>query len=192
MALAYANIKVELREISLRDRPQSLYEVSSKGTVPVLITSDSLVIDESLDIMLWSLKQKENQTWLINNSEIDFINVHDIEFKKWLDRYKYHDRYPDYSKEYYRDKCSEILSTYEDRLSHTKYFMRDDISIIDIAIFPFIRQFANVDLDWFQNEYVKLASWLNKILDSVLFKRIMKKYDLWDSSKKVIEDFSID
>ena len=184
MALAYANIKVELREISLRDRPQSLYEVSSKGTVPVLITSDSLVIDESLDIMLWSLKQKENQTWLINNSEIDFINVHDIEFKNRLDRYKYHDRYPDYSKEYYRDKCSEILSTYEDRLSHTKYFMRDDISIIDIAIFPFIRQFANVDCKWFENNYIYIKTWFKNISSSNLFKSVMHKYDTWDESQE--------
>ena len=189
MALAYANIKVELREISLRDRPQPLYEVSSKGTVPVLVTSDSLVIDESLDIMLWSLKQKENQTWLIDNSEIDFINVHDLEFKKWLDRYKYHDRYPDYSKEYYRDKCSKILSTYEDRLSHTKCFMRDDISIIDIAIFPFIRQFANVDYNWFENNYIYIKKWFENISSSNLFKSVMYKYDTWDESQnsKIID-----
>ena len=72
MALAYADIKVELREISLRDRPRELYEVSSKGTVPVLITTDNSVIDESLEIMIWSLKCKENQTWLINESNAEF------------------------------------------------------------------------------------------------------------------------
>ena len=73
MALSYSDIEVELREISLRDRPQSLYDVSSKGTVPVIVTNDNLVIDESLDIMVWSLNQNKNQTWLVDNSEIEFI-----------------------------------------------------------------------------------------------------------------------
>ena len=67
MALAYTNVKVEIREISLRNRPKELYEVSQKGTVPVLITIDGLVIDESLEIMLWTLKNNLNQTWLIKN-----------------------------------------------------------------------------------------------------------------------------
>ena len=73
MALAYTNVKVEIREISLRNRPKELYEVSQKGTVPVLITIDGLVIDESLEIMLWTLKNNSNQTWLTenHNEEID-------------------------------------------------------------------------------------------------------------------------
>ena len=75
MALAYTNVKVEIREISLRNRPKELYEVSQKGTVPVLITIDGLVIDESLEIMLWTLKNNLNQTWLIknHNKEIEMI-----------------------------------------------------------------------------------------------------------------------
>ena len=103
MALAYTNIDVELREISLRDRPKELYDVSSKATVPVLITLDGLVIDESLDIMLWSLKNNSNQTWLPEDhkTEFDMIGKNDIVFKKWLDRYKYHDRYPENSKEFF-------------------------------------------------------------------------------------------
>ena len=93
MALTYTNVKVEIREISLRNRPEELYQVSKKGTVPVLITTDGLVIDESLEIMLWTLKNNLNQTWLIenNNEEIEMINRNDVLFKKWLDRYKYHD-----------------------------------------------------------------------------------------------------
>ena len=113
MALGYASINVELREISLRDRPKELYKASKKGTVPVLITVDGLVIDESLEIMLWTLKNNLNQTWLIenDNEEIEMINRNDVLFKKWLDRYKYNDRYPENSKEYYQKKCDENLSS---------------------------------------------------------------------------------
>ena len=182
MALAYTNIEVELREISLRDRPQALYNVSQKGTVPVLITNDDIIIDESLDIMLWSLKNDKDQTWLSKNSnkEIELININDTTFKKWLDRYKYHDRYPENSKDYYRDKCATILSEYDKQLCNTKYLLRDETSITDIAIFPFIRQFANVDYQWFENNYTYLTNWLKNISDSNLFKSIMEKYNTWN------------
>ena len=182
MALAYTDVQVEVREISLQNRPEELYEVSKKGTVPVLITIDGLVIDESLEIMLWTLKNNLNQTWLIENHdrEIEMINKNDILFKKWLDRYKYHDRYLENSKEYYRENCSNILLGYENQLNTTKYLLRDEISIADIAVFPFVRQFANVDYQWFENNYTKLTFWLEKICTSTLFLSVMKKYDVWN------------
>jgi len=191
MALTYTNVKVEIREISLRNRPEELYQVSKKGTVPVLITTDGLVIDESLEIMLWTLKNNLNQTWLIenNNEEIEMINRNDILFKKWLDRYKYHDRYPGNSKKYYRKKCDDILSEYENQLNNTKYLIRDSISVIDIAIFPFIRQFANVDYQWFENNYTKLTVWLEDICSSNLFIQIMKKYEMWDRKNMIISNY---
>ena len=188
MALAYTDVQVEIREISLQNRPEELYEVSKKGTVPVLITINDLVIDESLEIMLWTLKNNLNQTWLIenHNKEIEMINRNDILFKKWLDRYKYHDRYLENSKEYYKKKCSDILSDYENQLNNTKYFLRDSISIVDIAIFPFVRQFANVDYQWFENNYIKLTPWLEEICSSNLFVQIMKKYEIWNDKNKSI------
>ena len=183
MALAYTNIKVEVREISLRDRPMELYQASKKGTVPVLITPDGLVIDESLEIMLWTLKNNSDQTWLTenHNQEIEMINRNDILFKKWLDRYKYHDRYPENPKKYYRTKCDDILSEYEKQLNKTKHLLRDSVSIADISIFPFIRQFANVDYEWFKNNYTKLTVWLEDICLSDLFIQIMKKYEIWNN-----------
>jgi len=183
MALSYTDIKVEIREISLKNRPQELYEASKKGTVPVLITLDGLVIDESLGIMLWALKNNLNQTWLRqnHNKEIEMINRNDILFKKWLDRYKYHDRYPENSKKYYRNKCDDILSDYENQLNNTKYISRSSISIADIGIFPFVRQFANVDYKWFEDNYVKLTAWLENICSSNLFIQIMKKYEIWSN-----------
>ena len=188
MALVYTGIQVEVREISLQNRPEELYAVSKKGTVPVLITIDGLVIDESLEIMLWTLKNNLNQTWLIenHNKEIEMIDRNDISFKKWLDRYKYHDKYPESSKEHYRKNCSDILSDYENQLNNTKYFLRDSISIADIAIFPFVRQFANVDYQWFENNYNKLRSWLKEISSSNLFIQIMKKYEMWNNKNKSI------
>jgi len=190
MALAYADVKVEIREISLQNRPEELYEASKKGTVPVLITTDGVVIDESLEIMLWTLKNNLNQTWLIENhdEEMGMINRNDILFKKWLDRYKYHDRYPENPKKHYRKKCDDILLGYENQLNNTKYLSRESISIADISIFPFIRQFANVDYQWFENNYTKLTAWLDDICSSNLFIQIMKKYEIWNSKNMIISN----
>ena len=188
MALAYTNVKVEIREISLRNRPRELYQASKKGTVPVLITTDGLVIDESLEIMLWTLKNNSDQTWLTenHNEEIGMINRNDILFKKWLDRYKYYDRYPENTKKYYRKKCDNILNQYEVQLNNTKYLLRDSISIADISIFPFIRQFANVDYKWFENNYTELTVWLENICSSDLFVQIMKKHEMWDKKNIIL------
>ena len=190
MALAYTDTKVEIREISLKNRPEELYQASKKGTVPVLITADSSIIDESLEIMLWTLKNNLNQTWLMENDkeEMEMISRNDILFKKWLDRYKYHDRHPENPKEYYRKKCSEILYDYEDQLNNTKYFLRDSMSIADIAIFPFVRQFANVDYQWFEKNYTKLTVWLEDICSSNLFIQIMKKYEMWNNKDMIISN----
>tara|TARA_Y100001960_G_C14497097_1_gene739641 strand:+ start:188 stop:790 length:603 start_codon:yes stop_codon:yes gene_type:complete len=194
MALAYSNITVELREISLKDRPPELYEVSKKGTVPVLITKDNIVIDESLEIMLWALKNNISQTWLSENyksKELEKINFNDTVFKKWLDGYKYHDRHPENSKEYYRKKCHDILFEYDMQLSKTKYMISDVINLVDIALFPFIRQFANVDYVWFEESFVNIDLWLRKIVNSNLFIAVMDKYKVWSKTdEKLIVNFN--
>ena len=181
MALVYTEISFELREISLKNRPKELYRASKKGTVPVLITSDNLVIDESLEIMLWSLENNSKQQWLKDNynQDLDIINNNDTEFKKWLDRYKYHERYTEQPKIYYRDECCKILDIYENKLIDYQYILKNSIGLVDIAVFPFIRQFANVDHDWFNDYYNKLPSWLEKISSSELFTQVMKKNELW-------------
>ena len=186
MALAYTDIQIEIREISLKDRPQELYHISPKGTVPVLVIDDKTIIEESLDIITWSLKTKDNQTWLGKNpsKEMSLITTNDTTFKKWLDRYKYHDKYPENSKESYRDKCDIILSEYENKLGNTQYLLRNETSIADIAIFPFIRQFSNVDYKWFEDNYTYLKKWLEDISSSNLFISVMYKYDTWDSTNQ--------
>ncbi len=184
MALAYTKLKIEIREISLKDRPPELYKSSKKGTVPVLITTDNIVIDESLDIILWSLNECVDQKWLPRDcsQELKIIKKNDNEFKKWLDRYKYHDRYPDKSKKFYRKKCGTFLNDYEIQLSKSKYLSGNQFNIVDVCIFPFVRQFANVDIIWFENEYKNISFWLSEICNSLLFKAVMKKNDLWQSS----------
>ena len=122
MALSHAKVKVEIREISLKNRPQDLYNISPKGTVPVLQLINQTVIDESLDIMLWCLKKYNS--CLINielNKQLEIILINDEKFKYWLDHYKYFDRYPDQSQKTYQKKCDFFLNIYEQKLSNSLY-----------------------------------------------------------------------
>ena len=190
MALSEAKITIELREILLNNRPKELYQISKKGTVPVLKVND-LVIDQSIDIMRWAIEQS-NLKWLDENREkqLNDININDTDFKYWLDRYKYHDRYPNNNKEYYMKKGTEILEKYEKQLEYTKFLSGNNIGLSDVAIFPFIRQFCNVDSDWFMNNYNILSEWLSTFLESELFLSTMDKYDIWEnSSEKLILKF---
>ena len=178
MALAYSEITVDLREISLKNRPKSLYEVSKKGTVPVLCINDNKVIDESLDIMLWSLKNKDSNGWINNNldSQLEIIENNDTQFKHWLDKYKYFDRYPEKNRDYYRDRCNDFLVQINDMLMKNKFLMSDSLALVDIAIFPFIRQFSNVDQKWLYVNYENIFIWLEGLLKSELFISVMNKY----------------
>jgi len=178
MALTQINQTLELREILLSNRPKQLYKISTKGTVPVLILQSGKVIDESLDIMLWCFDQKDNQ--LNYKSQLEYIKIIDDDFKYWLDHYKYHDRFPKYSMEYYRDKCAEILFQFENLLEKTPFFNSgNEMQITDMAIFPLIRQFIHVDMDWFFSVFQALTEWYQRIHISPIFISVMEKYDFW-------------
>tara|TARA_Y100001970_G_C14110573_1_gene790628 strand:- start:685 stop:1260 length:576 start_codon:yes stop_codon:yes gene_type:complete len=186
MVLSKAAITIELREISLKNRPQELYNISDKGTVPVLKV-DNLVLDESLDIMNWAIKYSNLNLLDYNeNNQLAMITNNDYKFKPWLDKYKYHSRFPENTKEYYREKATEILDIYETILKSNKYLIGDKIGLADIAIFPFVRQFAYVDINWFNENYKFLTYWLNKLIESSLFNSVMGKYQVWDSSSNGI------
>ena len=173
-------VSVELREVLLNERPQSLYQISSKGTVPVLLLKDGKVLNESLDIMRWAIKQGEQKLYEDKlNEQNQLIKYNDTKFKYWLDKYKYHVRYLEHSREYYQRKCSKTLSEYDMRLRGNAYLMGDRIRLADIAIFPFIRQCANVDQNWFNNKYPNLNQWLEIWKQSQLFKSVMMKYNQW-------------
>ena len=180
MVLSYMEVSVELREVLLNERPQSLYKISSKGTVPVLLLKDGKVLDESLDIMQWAIKQGEQKLYEDKlNEQNQLIKYNDTKFKYWLDKYKYHVRYLEHSREYYQRKCSKTLAEYDMRLRENAYLMGDRIRLADIAIFPFIRQCANVDQNWFNNKYPNLNQWLEIWKQSRLFKSVMMKYNQW-------------
>jgi len=180
MFLSYMEVSVELREVLLNERPQSLYKISSKGTVPVLLLKDGKVLDESLDIMRWAIKQGEQKLYEDKLKEQNqLIKYNDTKFKYWLDKYKYHVRYLEHSREYYQRKCSKTLTEYDMRLRENAYLMGDRIRLADIAIFPFIRQCANVDQNWFNNKYPNLNRWLEIWKQSRVFKSVMMKYNQW-------------
>ena len=184
MAIAYSNISVELREILLKDRPDKLYDISPKGTVPVLQFEDR-VIDESLDIMLWAAESSDNCSWKSSlDKQLTLIKDNDEGFKLQLDKYKYHDRYPDKSRDYYWLKCTKFLKIYNDLIKeHNGGLFSNEMTLSDIAIFPFVRQCANVDINRI-SEFSYIKSWLDNMLSSKLFTSVMQKYDVWDIDKK--------
>ncbi|VAW66858.1 Glutathione S-transferase domain protein [hydrothermal vent metagenome] len=188
LAIRYSQLQVELREIELKNKPAELLQASAKATVPVLILNEQTVIDESLDIMHWSLHQYDPENWLqtSHNKKINFLIQHnDAQFKIDLDHYKYADRFPLHAPHYYRQQGERFLIQLEKRLNQHQFLINHCVSIADIALFPFIRQFAYVDIKWFETSpYPKLRSWLSYWLESELFLSIMKKHPVWQSSTK--------
>lgn len=200
LAIAHAGVRVALREVVLKDKPASMLESSNKGTVPVLVLCDEKsddieVIDESWDIMRWALAQSTADTWLPYSdhdwqSAEDLRNWNDVEFKPLLDRYKYADRHPERSLEAYRKEAFDALRVLEERLTQHEALLGDNQTLIDYAIFPFVRQFAAVDLQWFaKTDCYALQAWLGKHLASALFAQVMLKYPKWVEGVGEGEDF---
>jgi len=183
LAIAQAGITFELREVVLRNKPQQLLDISAKGTVPVLQLPNGKVIDESIDIMYWALSYHDPEHWLENAPSDDIkhlIKWNDGKFKYFLDRYKYADHYPENTEMFYREKAEVFLLELEKRLSKNIFLCSQRCSITDIAIFPFIRQFAAVNSNWFQeSSYKNLKYWLNQQINSPLFISVMDKHPAW-------------
>lgn len=178
MALKYVNINVEIREIALKDKPAEMLAVSPKGTVPVLVLPDGRVLEQSLDIMHWALQQQDKAGWLtfdiVQTQEL--IAENDGSFKQALDKYKYAIRFPEQTADVYRAQAEVFLQKLEQLLSQSVFLLGDKVSLADIAIFPFIRQFSGVDLVWFEAAtYPKVKTWLNQLISTDLFADIMQK-----------------
>lgn len=187
MAILLSNKSVELREILLKEKPAAMLNASSKGTVPVLVLDDDNVIDESIEVMHWAFT--DSNPYLQKNSEeqLTLIKKNDHEFKPYLDRYKYHVGYPEHSQEYYREQAIPFLQQLEDKLQNASNLFDDTISFADLAIFPFIRQFAFVDKNWFDNsQFKELKIWLENWIQNQTFQNCMNKYPLWKESSKPI------
>lgn len=186
-ALFLPQQSLELREVVLKNKPQQLLDISPKATVPVLQLIDGTVIDESRDILTWALDQATNESKAQYSPihlqlEIDeLIDENDGSFKWALDHYKYADRF-DETEEYYRELGEVFLTKLEQLLANNRHLFSAELSLADIAIFPFVRQFAHVDKKWFeQSAYPKLNLWLDALLESELFNSIMEKYKPWQA-----------
>lgn len=191
-AILAAGQQVELREVVLKDKPQALLTISPKATVPVL-QLDNEVIDESLDIALWAFKQQDPAGfWQPLSAEqqqqsLALIRETDGDFKSALDRYKYADRYPEKSQQDYRLQGELFLQKLEAILTNQSFLVGDQPTLADIAIMPFVRQFAMVDWGWFSNtpNYPQLQRWLNAFLQSGVFKQVMESYPQWQPDSEV-------
>jgi len=188
MALVYSGIQVELREVKLSDMPESMLQLSPKATVPVLDLKDGQVIDESQDIMLWSLSQSDPEYWLdIDETSRQLMQRFDEEFKPLLDCYKYADRHPRFSRLEHRTRAEVFLRELNQLLSRHPYLSGSQWRLTDVAIFPFMRQFAGVDAPWFERcEYSAVRNWLNTMLGSELFQRVMQKKPFWQPGDEAV------
>ena len=185
MALAASGAEVMLREVLLKDKPAELLAASPKATVPVLVLSDGRVVEESLDVMQWALEYRDPLNWLEGEAlDSDWISACDGDFKHWLDRYKYAERYPGHTAEDYRQNAEAFIQKLEDQLSSTDWVGGDAANAVDVALFPFMRQFAGVDPSWWQQApYPHVQQWLENWLNSALFSAIMAKYPRWESGQ---------
>lgn len=177
LALASAGLKVELREVVLRDKPAAFLDASPSATVPCLVTTEQ-TIDESLDIMTWALAQQDPENWLtIPNEGWDWIARADGPFKDALDRTKYETRYPGTDPAEQRALATAFLTDLDRQIDR---WIFDRPTLADYAILPFVRQFAFIDKDWFDAQaWPDLQAWLDGFLTSKRFAGIMQKYSQW-------------
>lgn len=179
MALAYAKISVEQQEVDLKNKPPGLIMASAKGTVPTLILENGQVLDESMEIIKWALEQSDPDRWSrpeLKTACEELINYNDTRFKPILDNYKYSQNSEKKDPAYYRDEARVYLERLNSLLMQHHYLVADEITVADIAIFPFIRQFYCVDKYWFEgSDYKLLHTWLENFLNSALFLQVMKK-----------------
>ena len=191
MALHLAEIKCEIREIRLSNKPEQMLEVSPKGTVPILILEDK-VIDESYDIVNWVIEESNIFNGNLESDQIDLteslIKKFDDEFKHHLDRYKYATRYENADSEFHRTECQKIIIDLEKIICADSWSFGEELNKLDICILPFIRQYRIANPDWFdsQSEIEKVQRLLNHFLNSELFKSIMFKYDEWNEGNQPV------
>ena len=191
--LVILSVHVQLREIALKAKPEALLSLGGRTSVPQLIDQKGGRYPESLDIIFWALKKTRNQSlatelWpsqaCIQKKMLAWVKYNDRFFKHWLDRYKYADRYPEFTESVYRKRGELFLRRLEKRLSINAYIMGDVVSFADICLFPFVRQFASVDSAWFHgSRYLNVRRWLAHFLESEVFSVLMKKYPKWEEGQ---------
>ena len=189
MALAVSDVRCEIREVLLRDKPAAMLEASAKGTVPVLVLADR-VIDESLDVIDWALEQNDPDGWRPGTVEqreatSSLLSENDGSFKKHLDCYKYSSRYENANPVTERAQAEVFIARLETLLTDSRFLLGDKPQLADIAIFPFIRQFAGVDREaWQRSSFPSVQAWLKMWTTSPLFTRCMVKMAPWRLADK--------
>ncbi|WLP95437.1 glutathione S-transferase [Psychrobacter sp. M13] len=190
LAILFAELSVELREIVLKNKPAQLLAISPKATVPVLQLVSGQVLEESREIMVWALTQHDPQGLLDNRylrQSNELIEQNDGDFKYWLDRYKYADRHLEMSQTEYRLRGEAFLQVLEALLMDNTFLLGDKASITDISIMPFIRQFAHVDRKTFYSlSYPKVQHWLQYWLQQPYFLQAMSKVQPWQEGDDVV------
>ena len=178
MALLAAGVVCELREVKLARKPAAMLDASPKGTVPVLVLEEGRVIDESLDIMRWSLGRHDPEGWLAPDASA-LIVINDGPFKHHLDRYKYPERHGEDPVEH-RGAAIALLKPLEVRLGANAFLCGPSRSLADVALFPFIRQFAETDRAYFDAlDLPRLREWLAAHLAWELFTQTMERHEPW-------------
>ncbi|TCI01326.1 glutathione S-transferase [Corallincola luteus] len=193
MAIFKAKQPVALRNVVLSDKPKEMIEASPKATVPVVVLSDGSVIDESLDVMLWALHQSDPDNLLQKEiphaltEMLGLIHIFDSEFKTCLEQYRCAKRYHEDNMIECRIDCEKYIKQLENRLINNAFLFNNQEGLADIALLPFIRQFAQVERQWYlQSAYPNLRRWLNSYLQSPFFTKVMAKHPLWLDNREEI------
>ncbi len=183
LAIQASRFECKLREVLLRDKPSEMIIESPKATVPVLILPDERVIDESLDIMRHVLGTNDPYGWLDSNwlhASLELIEATETQFKPQLDQYKYASREDNPKPEYHRQIAGEFLYELDARLASSTFLVGEKMLLADAAILPFVRQFAQTDRPWFDDQkWSNLHRWLKAFEGSDLRLRVMNKYPAW-------------
>lgn len=188
-ALLASGQRCELREVVLRDKPAELLAASPKATVPVLVDIDGTVIDQSLDIMRWALQRHDPAGWLqpaqgTLDEMLALIAACDGDFKQQLDRYKYPNRFANADAGAHRAQGAQFLQALELRLCATRHLFGDHPALADMAIAPFVRQFAHTDAAWFAAQpWPALQAWLAALTGSALWTAATLKYPPWQAGQ---------
>ena len=193
IAIFKAQQIVILRDIVLSNKPKEMITASPKATVPVLVLENGFVIEESLAVMLWALNETDPDDLLQSQHEqnllamLKLIKCFDDEFKTYLEQYKCAKRYQENNITECRERCELFIKMLEVRLTEHSFLMSNKESLADIAILPYIRQFARIERQWYlQSPYPKVRQWLNHYLQSPMFTRVMAKYPLWLDNYEVV------
>lgn len=193
IAIFKAKQTVMLRDVVLSNKPQEMLVASPKATVPILVLAHGKVLEESLEIMLWALNESDPNNLLHSHDEnllsemLNLIHSFDHDFKVCLEQYKCAKRYRESNIIECREACEVYIQKLESRLSESSFLMSNNESLADIALMPFIRQFARVERQWYlKSTYPKIRAWLNNYLQSPMFTKVMAKYPLWLDNNEIV------